>query len=128
MLYKEESLSTYTRASDVIINNPLPSSGLMPYIRFNEEMAIKQADGTLQSIGGMYGHCGLDMTPENATQPFDLRHPETDEVIGSATYLDLQVMLYSLYRQATELRDSEVHNDPAIPVPLGVTTLLDGDV
>lgn len=106
MLYKEETVAVYTRASDIIINNPLPSSGLVPHIRFNEELAVKEPDGTLRQMNGYVGMCLLEMTNDNATDPFPLIHPEMGVEIGEATYQDLQVMLYSLYRHATDLRDN----------------------
>ena len=124
MLYKEETVAVYTRASDIMINNPLPSSGLSPQIRFNEERAVKDPDGTLRQIGGMIGQCGLEMTAENATTPFPLMHPELNVQIGEATYQDLQVLLYSLYIHATELRDNAPADEP-IPLPEGVESALD---
>ena len=124
MLYKEETVAVYTRASDIIINNPLPSSGLNPQIRFNEERAVKDPDGTLRQIGGMIGQCGIEMTADIATASFPLVHPELDVVLGEATYQDLQVMLYSLYLHATDLRDN-APADEAIPLPEGVESVLD---
>lgn len=106
MLYKEETVAVYTRASDIVINNPLPSSGVAPNIRFNEELAVKEPDGTVRQMNGYAGMCSLEMTDDNATASFPLIHPELDVEIGEATYQDLQVMLYSLYIHVTDLRDN----------------------
>lgn len=126
MLYKEETVEVYTRASDIMITNPLPSAGLPPQIRFNEERAVKQPDGELVSLGGFSGVCQLALTPDTASTSFDLLHPETNAVLGSATYQDLQVMLYSLYIHAADLRDNEAPHDP-VPLPDGVNLLIDGE-
>ena len=124
MLYKEETVAVYTRASDIIINNPLPSSGLPPAIRFNEERAVVGPDGVPVSMSGLVGVCGMDLTIDNGNNKFPLLHPETDAVIGEASYLDVSVMLYSLYAHATHLRDT-AEPDEAIPLPEGVTSVLD---
>ena len=124
MLYKEETVAVYTRASDIIINNPLSSSGLSPAIRFNEERAVVGPDGVPVSMSGLVGVCGMDLTPDNGNNTFPLRNPETDEVIGESSYLDVYVLLYSLYAHAAELRDN-AEPDEAIPLPEGVTSVLD---
>lgn len=127
MLYKEETVAVYTRASDIMINNPLPSSGLPPQIRFNEERAVISPDGGLRSLGGFHGVCGMELTHDNGNNKFPLLNPETGEVIGESSYLDVQVLLYSLYKHATHLRDTAPADDPVNMTPEGGPTPLVGE-
>lgn len=126
MLYREEEAKVYTRASDILINNPLPESGLVPQIRFNEEFVVTRGEESIPQ--GPSGACFLQLTPETAGTEFNLLHPVTDEVIGTATYQDLQVLLYSLYLHAAELRDNAPPpNDPAVQLGEG-NLIIDGGV
>lgn len=105
MLYKEQDAKLYTRVCDIIINNPHEGMGLHPSIRFNEEYAVVELDGTVKPQGPA-GLCMQEFRADNATTPFDLLHPETGAVIGSATFQDLQVMLFSLYFHTATERDN----------------------
>lgn len=117
MLYREQDAKVYVRVSDIMINHPVEGSGLLPNIRFNEQYAVVDAVTGEVIPQGPAGQCGMDFGPENSATPFDLLHPETGEVIGSATYQDLQLMLFSMYFHAANLRDNE---EPAEPIGGGI--------
>jgi hypothetical protein len=119
MLYREQDAKVYTRVSDIIINNPHEGSGLPPSIRFNEEYALIDADGNVFPQGPC-NFCGCEFTPDTAATSFDLVNTETGETIGSATYEDLRVMLFSLYFHAAQHRDANPPNDPPVDLGTGV--------
>jgi hypothetical protein len=108
--YKEESKTIYTRAESIIINNCLPSGGLNPSLRFNEEYAIVNADGTIVSLGPTGTYVMEELTSENTAEEFNLLDAN-DNVTGTATFADVQIMLRSLYKYASVKRD----NTPVIP-------------
>ena len=119
MLYKEQEAKIYTRVSDIIINNPHEGSGLPPSIRFNEEYAIIDADGNVFPQGPCSA-CACEYTADTASTPFDLLDMDTEEVVGSATYLELRQMLFSLHRHAAQHRDANPPNDPPVDLGTGV--------
>ena len=108
--YKEESKTIYTRAESIIINNCLPSGGINPSLRFNEEYAIVNADGTIVSLGPTGTYVMEELTSENTTEEFNLLDTN-DNVTGTATFADVHIMLRSLYKYASVKRD----NTPIIP-------------
>lgn len=108
--YKEESKTIYTRAESIIINNCLPSGGLNPSLRFNEEYAIVNADGTIVSLGPTGTYVMEELTSENLTEQFNLLDA-ADNITGTATFADVQIMLRSLYKYASVKRD----NTPVVP-------------
>ena len=108
--YKEESKTIYTRAESIIINNCLPSGGINPSLRFNEEYAIVNADGTIVSLGPTGTYVMEELTSENTTEEFNLLDAN-DNVTGTATFADVHIMLRSLYKYASVKRD----NTPIIP-------------
>ena len=107
--YKEESKIVYTRAESIIINNCLPSGGLNPSLRFNEEYAIVNSDGTIVSLGPTGTYVMEELTSENTTEEFNLLDAD-DNITGAATFADVQIMLRSLYKYASVKRD----NAPAV--------------
>lgn len=108
--YKEESKTIYTRAESIIINNCLPSGGVNPSLRFNEEYAIVNADGTIVSLGPTGTYVMEELTSENTTEEFNLLDAN-DNITGTATFADVHIMLRSLYKYASVKRD----NTPIIP-------------
>lgn len=108
--YKEESKIVYTRAESIIINNCLPSGGLNPSLRFNEEYAVVNADGTIVSLGPTGTYVMEELTSENTTEEFNLLDAD-DNITGTATFADVHIMLRSLYKYASVKRD----NTPIIP-------------
>lgn len=105
--YKESQVSgtSWVRANEIIIGNPYEG---MPQIHFREEEVLLVGDKTMrQPVAGMVFKPLTASFAEPATQ-FNLVHPDTDAVIGSSTYQDVQVLLYSLYRHLANIRDTSV--------------------
>ena len=91
--YKQNSITgeVYQRANQIVIDNPL---GGIPRISFLEQEVITLSDGRVMqnNVPG----CGINFTAE---ETFPLVNPLTDESLGAnVSHLDLQVMLYSLYK------------------------------
>lgn len=108
MNYREETKSvriegmeySWVRAMRVLISNML---GETPYIKFVEEKVTNCVDGTQK-------HKILGELKEDFSKPdtvFNLIHPDTGSVIGSAKYSDLYVLLTSLYIHLAIKRDAE---------------------
>ena len=106
MLYGERTAQVYTRAGSIVINNPLPEQGLPPDITFFEQEVLQNADGTNTILGQGERGCNITLDPASVNESFDLIHPETGAVVGSMTYGEVQMMLFSLYFHATHLRDT----------------------
>lgn len=92
--YKQNSVTgeTYQRSNQVVIDNPL---GGVPRVTFLEQEVITLSDG--RTIYNPVAGVGVDFT---ATDEFPLIDPADDTPLGgSVTHRDLQVILYSLYKQ-----------------------------
>ena len=124
--YKEEAARIYTRAEMIVINNPLPSSGLNPSMRFNEETAVIHDDGTVTSQAGVPDSwLSQELTADNQAEQFDLVDSD-DNVTGTATFADVHAMMRSLYKYVAKKRDdAPAPSDPAVPLPEGVESVLD---
>ena len=115
--YKEETARLYTRAETIIVNNPLPSTGLNPSLRFNEELACIHADGTVTSQGPTDKWIVEELTTSNRSEQFDLVDAD-DKVTGKATFADVHTMLRSLYKYCAVKRDNApAPSDPAVDLP-----------
>lgn len=107
-LYQEQTstetvtTTTYVRSNLITVDNPL---GLPPAITFIEEMVEKVGDDDPEAVADA-GSVSKTLTPANALTTFDLLNPEDNTVVGSATYQDFQVMLYSLYIHLATERDN----------------------
>jgi hypothetical protein len=107
-LYNEQTtvetrtITTFDRAKLITVDNP---NGMPPHITFVEER-IQREDGVPDVSLGQVGTLSKEMTAENATTQFDLLNPATGQVIGTAQYQDLQVLLYSLYFHLAMERDN----------------------
>jgi hypothetical protein len=101
--YKEAALTgnEWQRASRVTVNNPY---GGVPNVQFHEEKIAELSNGT--NINTPVGLLVEQMA--DASTAFNLIHPVTGDTIGSATYLDLHVLLYSLYLHLAAIRDTPV--------------------
>lgn len=109
MPYKNEStesttidVRTYTRSHKATILNPLygPKS-----IRYDEERVTEvSTDGEIKlEKEGYVGSITESMDITNAATEFDLYNPVSGEPLGTtATYADLQTLLYSLYFHLSE--------------------------
>ena len=101
--YKEQALtgSEWQRSYRVTIVNQY---GGIPAIVFDEEKIALLDNGLKVNTPG--GQLVEPMTDPTTT--FDLIHPETGAVIGTAQYLNLHVLLYSLYLHLAAQRDAAV--------------------
>ena len=98
MDYKEDKLTAKQRANYVGITNEL---GVIPSIVFVEEITTLMGTECISKVPmGQVGESLSDSTVE-----FPLLNPDTNEVIGHATYLDTYTNLYSLYRFLADRRD-----------------------
>jgi len=98
-----QTYTTFDRARTITIDNP---NGLPPQITFVEER-IRREDGKDDVNLGQVGKLSKQFLPENALTSFPLKNPLDGSLLGvSATYQDLQVMLYSLYFHLAEERDN----------------------
>jgi hypothetical protein len=105
--YKEQTATAtaWQRANEVRISNP--ANGV-PNIVFYEEEAINLPSGIItRNVGN------LTESFADPTKTFNLLHPVTGDVIGTAAYQDIYVMLFSLYMALADRRD----NPPPPPPP-----------
>jgi hypothetical protein len=90
--YLEQSITgkTWVRSDGVTISNPY---GGAPECRFSKERITELSDGTkvntqLPPVSDQF---------LNPAEQFNLLHPLTGDVVGTATYQEVYVMLYSLF-------------------------------
>lgn len=107
--YKESSVtgSSYQRGRSIYLENP---KGGNPSILIREERVTNLGDREITEHAGE-----ILKTVDDMSVVFDLRNPQTNEVIPgqTATYQDLYVLLYSLYWKLALDRDEEAANPPA---------------
>lgn len=119
--YKESSISgtSWTRSNTVVIANPYNG---IPSISFREEeiFSIGEENVTRPIPESMINPL-IEYLSDQSTE-FDLIHPETDEVIGVAHYMDIYVMLYSMYRRLSTRRDNFPIITPSGPTPPNTPT------
>ena len=101
MNYKETTVAgaSWVRANSVTVHNPLGGTGT---IRFNEERVIVLEDRT---ISEPVGYVQESLTADKRSKVFDLKHPDTLEVVGQATYEQVYLLLHSLYIHLAAERD-----------------------
>ncbi len=102
MNYKQTSLSgdSWVRASSIMIDNPLAG---VPVIRFIEDKILNLENEVL--IKNSISTLVETFTTANSNTEFNLRNPETSEIIGTSTYSEIYVILHSLYMHLAEKRD-----------------------
>lgn len=101
MSYKETSLTgtQWTRASGATIQNPVSGEKAITFV---EETVKALSDGTF--VNTMEGT--LRETLANPGEVFELVSPADDTPLGKrATYMDVYVMLHSLYLHIAGKRD-----------------------
>lgn len=100
MNYKESSISgtAWHRAHDINISNQYNQA---PIITFYEEEILDINSNNYQKE---IGNIREVMTDPNAM--FNLVNPIDGTTIGTAHYVDLQIMLFSLYIHLANLRDN----------------------
>jgi hypothetical protein len=124
MIYNDKQVQAYTRAGSILVHNPRPDEAMVPSITFNEEHVVDgmHAPGQLEVLPS--ARLRVEATPEKLAESFNLIHPETGDVIGTATWADLQVLLFSAYLHTAAERDALKAKEPAnVPAdPDAVTT------
>jgi hypothetical protein len=93
-------ITSWIRSNTVNISNEY---GAIPSISFGEQKITVLPDGTLlcekrPPIIEMFS---------DPSKSFDILSPENDAVLGSSTYMELYVLVYSLYRKLANDRDIE---------------------
>jgi hypothetical protein len=107
--YKESSAtgSIWQRAYQVSIDNRY---GITPAVTFYEEEVIDIGTTNITK------HVGHLVEPfDDPSKTFNLLHPVTGDVIGTATYMDIYVMLSSLYLDLATKRDTPPEEPPVEP-------------
>ena len=92
--YKQSQVSgnAWVRAKSVIIENPLNRTAAISFIK--EKVVVVDGSDVLSAEAGA---CRDQLTPDNMNEQFDLIHPETGAVLGTATYGQVYAMLSSLF-------------------------------
>lgn len=98
--YKEQTISgsAWQRANLVQIHNTLNAT---PTIVFYEEEAVMLPSGVVTKHVGQLTEIFSDPLKE-----FNLVHPETGDVLGTATYQQIYLILHSLYMHLAYIRDN----------------------
>ena len=112
MNYKEENVDIYTRAVQVLINNPVQAD-IDPSIKFFEEKVKVEGDNTV-SLGMDGSVLHAHYTDLNKDTEFNLLNPEDNSVVGTQTYEQFFLSLYSLYWHMALDRDS-ISPEPEAP-------------
>jgi hypothetical protein len=103
MNYKEQNVDIYTRAVQILINNPVDEN-IDPSIKFFEEK-VMVSDGVTKSLGTDGSVIQIGYTEANKLTEFPMVDPTTNSVVGSQTYEQLFASLYSLYWHLATERD-----------------------
>lgn len=90
--HNSRQATVYTRAESIAIGNPL--NGTPKIVFFLQEVEV-DAEGN-ESVLGTQG-TRLQKTMEDAAVSFDVLNPADNSVVSTATFAELQTMLYSLY-------------------------------
>ncbi len=102
--YKETNVSgtSWVRSPSILVSNIYNE---LPSITFMEEVIYNLDQGIVKGpyMGSLLP--GIVETFSTPTTQFTLLNPMTDEVIGMASYQNLQVILYSMYRHLADARD-----------------------
>ena len=96
--YKQDKVTGWQRSKQVIIKNDYKA---IPTIEFSEEMIV-EVDGALinkKDVGT------VTSSLRDPSVSFPLLNPENDQVIGTGSYGQVYVLLYSVYRYLAEKRD-----------------------
>lgn len=98
--YRSTSVTadSYVRANRVVVENPL---GVLPSIMFIEEEVVTRGADTFKLPTSTLR---AQMTEPATT--FNILNPTDDSIIGSSTYQDVYVLLYSLHRHLAAIRDA----------------------
>ena len=99
--YKEQTVTgvSWQRCCRVVIDNPV---GQIPQAFFYEEEVVNLPSGQVKRHLGQMVESFSD-----PSKMFDLINPATGDIIGSATYQDLYILLHSLYMSLAHQRDNQ---------------------
>lgn len=98
--YKADKIKGKQRIHGGKFGNEL---GGTPWMSFDEELVtVDETNGAV--FRNQVGSCMVQLTDPAKT--LTLRNPLDDSVIGTASYMDVMVMLYSLGRQTQVERDT----------------------
>lgn len=108
--------SMWTRCKNVYVNNPY---GGVPTVVLNEESAISIGDTVITQPGRVING---SFTP---TASFDLLNPDTGDVIGTATHMEVYVLLHSLWLSMAKAQDEieSIINTPPTPEQSAPTSI-----
>lgn len=76
--------------------------GAAPQINITEEMIVSIGGLTLNKFTGVL------VVPYSPTGTINLYNPNTGEVVGTMSHNEIMTIMYSIYRDAAEKRDSQV--------------------
>ena len=96
----EGQVTKWIRCKGITIYNPYND---IPSIEFSEEVKVVLPDGTI--ITNPCTEVPVRELMSDPTKVINLQNPSTGETIGTATYQQIYVMLFSLYRQLVAARD-----------------------
>ena len=103
--YKEATatgeMKSWVRACRVIIDNPYLA---VPTVRFVEEQKASLPDGSVTNKPLVIEPAFGDFSSPATT--FDLIDPVDGSVIGSSSYYEIYVLLFSLYKRMAADRDA----------------------
>lgn len=107
--YNEKIISgqytEYQRSNKIIVTNDL---GSIPEITFMEQIVGTLPDGS--KVTPRNTKCVDQLM--NPAESFNLLNPIDDSIIGSLTYQDVYITLYSLYRHVAAKRDNPPPQEP----------------
>jgi hypothetical protein len=98
--YKYDKISGWQRSYAVAINNPYNE---IPNITFSEEVVILN-DGQIIKLPSSQPALSADLADPNTE--IVLLNPLDDTILGTGTYGQIQVLLYSLYKKLAQERDN----------------------
>ncbi len=126
MIYNDKQVQAYTRAGSILVHNPRPDEAMNPSITFNEEHVVDgmHAPGQLEVLPS--ARLRVEATPEKLAESFNLVHPETGDVVGTATWGELRLLLFSAYLHTAAVRD-ELKARPPADIPADPDAVTTGD-
>lgn len=107
MRYNTQTLTVFTRAVQILINNSVDPS-VPPTIRFFEEKVAVDSDDNETSLGTDGSQLSATYDDSTKATSFDLLDPADNSVTGSQTYEQLYITLYSLYNALAAERDQTI--------------------
>ena len=102
--------SMWTRCKQIHINNPL---GQMPSVQMAEEDAVSIGDKVMTQPGRVING---SFSPQTV---FDLVNPDTGDVIGQSSHMQVYVILHSLWLSMAKAQDA-IHDMINTPPTVGV--------